>query len=140
MSYDIPAVPYTVETPPAPHTNDLSYISERINHVFNIILSDINTSQQYNQMKTPNTNSVVYTDPFKSKDRIFRDLITSNDPEKNYNIRDMIEEEFQLEISDKEFEKFETLMDVAVHVSQRLDVRHQLDSLHTPEHTYNHSY
>lgn len=128
------------EVPPPPHTNDLSYINERINNVFNVILSDINSTQQYNQAKNKNSNSIIYNDPFQSKDRIFRDLITSSDPEKNYNIHDLIEEEFQLEISDHEFEKFQTLSDVAQYVSQRLEVRHQLDSLHTPEHTYKLSY
>lgn len=113
------------------------YIEDRVNNLFNIILADISSWQQYNQMQNK-PNAVLYQDPYDSKDQILQDLVRNNQQinYRNYNIQDLIEDEFQLEISDKEFEQFKTLKDITQYVSRRWEIRQQLLAAHSADYAY----
>lgn len=113
------------------------YIEDRVNNLFNIILADISSWQQYNQMQNK-PNAILYQDPYDSKDQILQDLVRNNQQinYRNYNIQDLIEDEFQLEISDKEFEQFKTLKDITQYVSRRWEIRQQLLAAHSADYAY----
>jgi len=101
--------------------SNLKYIDERVNNVFNIILADINAKNTHPPARTPTTS--LYNDPYNCKDRILQDLVANHEINQNYNIHDMIEEEFQLEISDNEFNQFKSLGDVVKYVNHRLEIK-----------------
>ncbi|KAH9416065.1 hypothetical protein DERP_000561 [Dermatophagoides pteronyssinus] len=136
-----------IQSPPPPsidsiqsNTNNKNstekYIEDRVNNLFNIILADISSWQQYNHQQNK-PNSIIYQDPYDSKDQILQDLVRNNQQiNRNYNIQDLIEDEFQLEISDKEFEQFKTLNDIAQYVNRRWEIRQQLLAAHSADYAY----
>lgn len=98
---------------------DINYITNRLDNVFNIVLSDIQSS--------PNPkNLAMLSDPYKYKDQVLQELLRNVEFNRDYNIQDMIEQEFTLEISDQEFAKFKSLKDIAVYVKQRIEIRQQI--------------
>ncbi len=109
-------------------TPSLKYIDERVNNVFNIILAEINHKNSDCHPSTPAhySSKPIYRDPYNFKDSILQDLVANSDIATNYNIHDLIEEEFQLEISDQEFQQFKSLKDIVQYVRQRLEIRNSL--------------
>lgn len=106
------------------------YINERMVSIMNWIMADINARQDY-QTKMNKPNAIRYPDPFKCRDQILQDLIRSEDLNDNYNIHDLIEQEFQLEISDSEFESFKNIDDITEYVIRRWNIRDSLIKEHS---------
>ena len=124
----------TAQTPSTPFqrvqsgfTPNLKYIDERVNNVFNIILAEINHKNAFPALTSPHhSNSAIYKDPYNFKDRILQELVANSDINQNYNIHDLIEEEFQLEISDQEFQQFKSLKDIVKYVKERFEIRQSM--------------
>lgn len=112
-------------TSPSPAPS-LKYIDERVNNVFNIILAEINQKNRTPSLGSQHSSLPIYKDPYKFKDSILQDLVANSDITTNYNIHELIEEEFQLEISDQEFEQFKSLSDIVKYVNGRLQLRHSM--------------
>lgn len=109
------------------------YINERLVGIMNWIMADISARQDFHA-KRNKPEAIRYPDPFQCRDQILQDLLRNDSLNENYNIHDIIEEEFQLEIADSEFEQFKNIDDITEYVILRWNVR---DILHK-ENNYEH--
>lgn len=96
-------------------------IDERVNNVFNLILAEVKAKQ------LPQFQSSVHNDPYRFKDRVLQDLLSTT--EQTLDIHELIEQEFGLEISDREFHQFKTLGDIVRFVQNRMDIKQQLNPI-----------